>query len=69
MTAPPLEVQSAAARADWVARRYRDAHQSLPTARDLSALANVSTGTAGTYRWRIKSYSGAGTYTFYVKNP
>ena len=27
------------------------------------------TGTAGTYRWRIKSYSGAGTYTFYVKNP
>ena len=29
----------------------------------------VYTGTAGTYRWRIKSYSGAGTYTFYVKNP
>lgn len=27
------------------------------------------TGTAGTYRWRIKSYSGAGAYTFYVKNP
>ncbi len=27
------------------------------------------TGTAGTYRWRIKSYSGAGSYTFYVKNP
>lgn len=26
-------------------------------------------GTAGTYRWRIKSYSGAGSYTFYVKNP
>ena len=26
-------------------------------------------GTAGTYRWRIKSYSGAGAYTFYVKNP
>lgn len=27
------------------------------------------TGTAGTYRWRIKSYTGAGAYTFYVKNP
>ncbi len=27
------------------------------------------TGTAGSYRWRIKSYSGAGSYTFYVKNP
>lgn len=26
-------------------------------------------GAAGTYRWRIKSYSGAGGYTFYVKNP
>ena len=26
-------------------------------------------GTAGTYRWRIASYSGAGAYTFYVKNP
>ena len=29
----------------------------------------VYTGTAGTYRWRLKSYSGAGAYTFYVKNP
>jgi len=29
----------------------------------------VYTGTAGTYRWRIRSYSGAGSYTFYVKNP
>lgn len=29
----------------------------------------VYSGTAGTYRWRIKSYSGAGAYTFYVKNP
>ena len=29
----------------------------------------VYTGTAGTYRWRIKSYSGAGAYTFHVKNP
>jgi len=27
------------------------------------------TGTAGTYRWRLRSYSGAGSYTFYVKNP
>jgi len=26
-------------------------------------------GSAGTYRWRIKSYSGAGSYTFYVLNP
>ena len=26
-------------------------------------------GTAGTYRWRITSYTGAGSYTFYVKNP
>lgn len=26
-------------------------------------------GSAGTYRWRITSYSGAGSYTFYVKNP
>lgn len=26
-------------------------------------------GTAGTYRWRLTSYSGAGSYTFYVKNP
>lgn len=29
----------------------------------------VYSGTAGTYRWRIKSYSGAGTYDFYFKNP
>ena len=29
----------------------------------------VYTGTAGTYRWRLRSYSGAGAYTFYVKNP
>jgi serine protease len=26
-------------------------------------------GTAGTYRWRVKSYSGAGAYDLYVKNP
>ena len=29
----------------------------------------IYTGAAGTYRWRISSYSGAGSYTFYVKNP
>ncbi|HUP91396.1 MAG TPA: S8 family serine peptidase, partial [Solimonas sp.] len=29
----------------------------------------VYTGAAGTYRWRIKSYSGAGAYDFYFKNP
>ena len=26
-------------------------------------------GAAGTYRWRIASYSGTGSYTFYFKNP
>lgn len=26
-------------------------------------------GTSGTYRWRIKSYSGAGSYDFYYKHP
>ena len=29
----------------------------------------VYNGTAGTYRWRIRAYSGSGAYTFYVKNP
>jgi serine protease len=29
----------------------------------------VYTGTAGTYRWRLKSYSGSGAYDFYYKNP
>ncbi len=29
----------------------------------------IYNGTAGTYRWRLTSYSGSGTYTFYVKNP
>lgn len=29
----------------------------------------IYTGSAGTYRWRITSYSGAGSYSFYVKNP
>ncbi len=29
----------------------------------------IYNGTAGTYRWRIRSYSGSGAYTFYVKNP
>ena len=29
----------------------------------------VYTGAAGTYRWRITSYTGAGTYDFYFKNP
>jgi serine protease len=29
----------------------------------------VYNGTSGTYRWRIKSYSGSGNYDFYVKNP
>ena len=29
----------------------------------------VYNGAAGTYRWRIRSYSGSGAYTFYVKNP
>lgn len=29
----------------------------------------VYSGAAGTYRWRIKSYSGAGAYDFYFKNP
>lgn len=27
------------------------------------------TGTAGTYRWRVKSYSGAGGYDLYIHNP
>jgi serine protease len=27
------------------------------------------TGTAGTYRWRVYSYAGAGRYDLYVKNP
>ncbi len=26
-------------------------------------------GTSGTYRWRVKSYSGAGSYDLYVDNP
>ena len=29
----------------------------------------VYNGTVGTYRWRIRAYSGSGAYTFYVKNP
>lgn len=29
----------------------------------------VYSGTSGTYRWRIKSYSGSGSYTFYFRNP
>lgn len=26
-------------------------------------------GTSGTYRWRVKSYSGAGAYDFFMQNP
>ena len=29
----------------------------------------VYSGGSGTYRWRIKAYSGSGTYDFYYKNP
>ena len=29
----------------------------------------VATAAAGTYRWRIRAFSGSGAYTFYFKNP